>query len=66
MPLATQPPTVRPRVSRCSVAFSLGSERYRYPQNLPKVAAKGGPQCAGELPGAVQHIPAVRRRRCRH
>ncbi|ANI38833.1 MCE family protein [Mycolicibacterium vaccae] len=27
----------------------LGQERYRYPQNLPKVAAKGGPQCT-DLP----------------
>ncbi len=26
--------------------FFLGRERYRYPGNLPKVAAKGGPQCA--------------------
>jgi phospholipid/cholesterol/gamma-HCH transport system substrate-binding protein len=26
-----------------------GAERYRYPSNLPKVAAKGGPQCL-ELP----------------
>ena len=25
--------------------FFLGRERYRYPDNLPKVAAKGGPQC---------------------
>ena len=24
----------------------LGKERYRYPQDLPKVAAKGGPHCA--------------------
>ena len=23
----------------------LGRERYRYPTNLPKVAATGGPQC---------------------
>ncbi|MCV7285539.1 MCE family protein [Mycolicibacterium wolinskyi] len=27
----------------------LGQERYRYPANLPKVAAKGGPQCT-DLP----------------
>lgn len=27
----------------------LGQERYRYPQNLPKVAATGGPQCT-DLP----------------
>ena len=29
--------------------FFLGRERYRYPGNLPKVAAKGGPQCT-DLP----------------
>jgi phospholipid/cholesterol/gamma-HCH transport system substrate-binding protein len=29
-----------------SVGFTLGVERYRYPKNLPKVAATGGPQCA--------------------
>lgn len=28
-------------------SFYLGVERYRYPQNLPKVAATGGPQCMG-------------------
>jgi phospholipid/cholesterol/gamma-HCH transport system substrate-binding protein len=27
------------------VSFTLGIERYRYPANLPKVAATGGPQC---------------------
>jgi phospholipid/cholesterol/gamma-HCH transport system substrate-binding protein len=27
------------------VGFEFGSERYRYPVNLPKVAATGGPQC---------------------
>ena len=25
----------------------MGAERYRYPTNLPKVAATGGPQCTG-------------------
>jgi len=29
-----------------SVGLVLGRERYRYPQNLPKVAATGGPHCA--------------------
>lgn len=28
-----------------SVNFLWGHERYRYPQDLPKVAAKGGPRC---------------------
>jgi phospholipid/cholesterol/gamma-HCH transport system substrate-binding protein len=32
-----------------SDGFVLGRERYRYPSNLPKVAATGGPQC-GDLP----------------
>lgn len=27
------------------VGFELGAERYRYPTNLPKVAATGGPRC---------------------
>jgi virulence factor Mce-like protein len=27
------------------VGVELGAERYRYPANLPKVAATGGPQC---------------------
>jgi phospholipid/cholesterol/gamma-HCH transport system substrate-binding protein len=31
------------------VNFLLGAERYRYPGDLPKVAAKGGPIC-GSLP----------------
>lgn len=30
-----------------STGFPLGPERYRYPTNLPKVAATGGPQCEG-------------------
>ncbi len=30
-----------------SASLTLGAERYRYPTNLPKVAATGGPQCVG-------------------
>ncbi|MEN3219344.1 MCE family protein [Mycolicibacterium porcinum] len=41
-----QPPQMEPGVV-VNVAFTLGIERYRYPQNLPKVAAKGGPHCMG-------------------
>lgn len=41
-----QPPQSDPGVL-VNVAFTLGIERYRYPQNLPKVAAKGGPHCMG-------------------
>lgn len=38
----------------------LGQERYRYPQNLPKVAARGGPQCT-DLPKVPfqKHPPFV-------
>ena len=35
--------------SGSAAGFFLGRERYRYPHNLPKVAAKGGPQCT-DLP----------------
>ena len=40
--------------------FFLGRERYRYPGNLPKVAAKGGPQCTN-LPnvGYEQRPPYI-------
>lgn len=41
-----QPPLPDPGVL-VNVAFTMGIERYRYPQNLPKVAAKGGPNCMG-------------------
>lgn len=41
-----QPPQPDPGVL-VNVAFTLGIERYRYPSNLPKVAAKGGPNCMG-------------------
>ncbi|KUH67425.1 MCE-family protein [Mycolicibacterium novocastrense] len=46
VPLATAAPSPVPGVLLLD-SFVLGSERYRYPGNLPKVAAKGGPQCAG-------------------
>ncbi len=45
-PLATGPPLPVPGVLLLD-SFLLGTERYRYPQNLPKVAATGGPQCMG-------------------
>lgn len=41
-----QPPLMDPGVL-VNVAFTLGIERYRYPSNLPKVGATGGPQCMG-------------------
>jgi phospholipid/cholesterol/gamma-HCH transport system substrate-binding protein len=30
-----------------TASFTLGMDRYRYPTDLPKVAASGGPQCTG-------------------
>lgn len=33
---------------KATVYLGLGAERYRYPSNLPKVAATGGPQCESQ------------------
>lgn len=44
IPLATGPGLPLPGAVLLQ-SFTLGRERYRYPGNLPKVAAKGGPQC---------------------
>jgi phospholipid/cholesterol/gamma-HCH transport system substrate-binding protein len=49
--LTHQPPLPAPGVL-VSVGLTLGIERYRYPTNLPKVAATGGPQCSG-----LPHLP---------
>jgi virulence factor Mce-like protein len=49
--LTHQPPLPVPGIL-VSVGLTLGIERYRYPTNLPKVAATGGPQCAG-----LPHVP---------
>ncbi|RDH77170.1 MCE family protein [Mycolicibacterium moriokaense] len=38
-------------------ALTLGIERYRYPQDLPKVAAAGGPQCKGQIPIQYNTFP---------
>ncbi|MGV0815532.1 MCE family protein [Mycolicibacterium boenickei] len=58
-PLALGPPQPLPGVMLLD-SFLLGTERYRYPGNLPKVAATGGPQCQG-LPevGFEQRPPFV-------
>ncbi|OMC33762.1 MCE-family protein [Mycobacterium sp. GA-1841] len=58
-PLAMGPPQPLPGVMLLD-SFLLGTERYRYPGNLPKVAATGGPQCQG-LPdvGFQQRPPFV-------
>lgn len=55
-PLALQPPTPVPGLEVLG-GITLGAERYRYPKNLPKVAAKGGPQCEHELPVAYNTFP---------
>ncbi|TPG33094.1 MCE family protein [Mycolicibacterium hodleri] len=34
---------------KTSTTFTLGVDRYRYPDDLPKVAAKGGPQCKSQM-----------------
>ncbi|MBB3603686.1 virulence factor Mce-like protein [Mycolicibacterium sp. BK556] len=44
VPLATGPGLPLPGAVLLQ-SFFLGRERYRYPANLPKVAASGGPQC---------------------
>jgi virulence factor Mce-like protein len=48
VPLATGPGAPLPGAVLLQ-SFFLGRERYRYPANLPKVAASGGPQCV-DLP----------------
>jgi virulence factor Mce-like protein len=55
-PLAKQPPTPVPGLEVLA-GLSLGAERYRYPRNLPKVAARGGPQCDQELPLPFNTFP---------
>jgi virulence factor Mce-like protein len=44
---AKNPPPPEPGIVS-SIGIVLGSERYRYPTNLPKVAAKGGPNCENQ------------------
>lgn len=56
LPLANQPPTQVPGLEVLG-GITLGAERYRYPKNLPKVAARGGPQCEHELPVAFNTFP---------
>lgn len=55
LPLAHTPALPDPGVV-ISVGLVLGRERYRYPSNLPKVAAKGGPHCM-DLP----NVPFAKR-----
>lgn len=44
IPLATPMPLDKPGIVD-SIGFQWGRERYRYPSNLPKVGATGGPHC---------------------
>jgi ABC-type transporter Mla subunit MlaD len=44
--MANAPPAKVPGVN-IMAGMEWGGERYRYPSNLPKVAATGGPQCTG-------------------
>lgn len=44
--LLYQPPAMEPGIV-VNIGFTLHVDRYRYPQNLPKVAASGGPHCMG-------------------
>jgi phospholipid/cholesterol/gamma-HCH transport system substrate-binding protein len=46
--MAKQPPLKDPGIDLMT-GFDFGAERYRYPSDLPRVAAKGGPQCT-DLP----------------
>jgi phospholipid/cholesterol/gamma-HCH transport system substrate-binding protein len=48
VPLQTNTPSPLPGQVN-TTSFVLGVERYRYPKDLPKVAATGGPQCT-DLP----------------
>jgi virulence factor Mce-like protein len=53
---AFKPPAPVPGVYDIG-ALVLGIDRYRYPQDLPKVAGTGGPQCEGQLPLVFNHFP---------
>lgn len=53
---ALKPPAPVPGVNDLG-ALTLGVERYRYPQDLPKVAATGPQQCEGQLPLQFNHTP---------
>jgi len=55
IPMVNQPLLPEPG-ALIDVSFILGVERYRYPLNLPKVAAKGGPQCF-DLPDVPPSTP---------
>jgi virulence factor Mce-like protein len=49
--MSKEPPPQRPGIA-IVIGLDFGTERYHYPDDLPRVAAKGGPQCTDlpELP----------------
>ncbi|OBG93008.1 hypothetical protein A5697_05775 [Mycobacterium sp. E3251] len=46
IPMAKLPPSRVPG-AEVMASFQWGADRYRYPSDLPKVAATGGPHCVG-------------------
>lgn len=46
LPVAQSKPLAEPGIP-VIVGLVFGDDRYRYPSNLPKIAASGGPQCTG-------------------
>jgi phospholipid/cholesterol/gamma-HCH transport system substrate-binding protein len=56
LPIAHTPPLPEPSIA-ISASLTWGAERYRYPTNLPKVAATGGPQCL-DLPNRPYNTSA--------
>jgi phospholipid/cholesterol/gamma-HCH transport system substrate-binding protein len=54
--MANNPPLNVPGVE-VMAGFMWGQERYRYPNDVPKVAAKGGPQCTGLPAPAYGTVP---------
>lgn len=48
IPFIHSAPQINPGVT-VSASFTLGVERYRYPDDLPKVAAKSGPSCKDQM-----------------
>jgi virulence factor Mce-like protein len=52
VPFVHSPPPDRPGVD-VSASFTLGVERYHYPEDLPKVAAKSGSSCKDQMLPAI-------------
>ncbi len=54
--MSTNPPLNEPGVDILA-GFMWSQERYRYPENIPKVAATGGPQCTDMPDVPYQKVP---------